>query len=293
MRLDVAFPCRGEQIAGWLFVPDGGGRHPAIVMAHGFSCVKEQGLEPIAERFRRAGFAVLAFDYRGFGASTGQPRGRLLPLEQVADYAAALDWLGSRPEIDPDRLAVWGTSFSGGLVLRLAATDRRARAVVAQVPSVVNAENSIFMDPGPEGILSWLIGETTRDRDAFGPDGTIPVAARAGAVGVLGGDEGWAAYTAPDWAVPTWRNAITVDSLAAIRDFDSTALIDRIAPTPLLLIAAEEDALIPPTLVRAAHDRARAPKSLETLPCRHFDIYREPWRDRAADLAIRWFERYL
>ena len=296
MRQDVVFPSQGVDLAGWLFTPDNdrGENRPAIVMAHGLSCVKEQGLEPFARCFAAAGFVVLVFDHRCFGTSGGEPRGRLFPLDQVEDYAAALTWLATRPRVDPERLGVWGTSFSGGVVLRLAVTDRRVRAVVAQVPSVVNAENSIFMNPGENGILTRLIHRAKSAPDTFGSgEGTIPVTAGEGEIGVLTGPEPLAMYHSPEWSVPSWRNRITVNSLEKIRDFDATMGIEDSTPTPILMIAADRDIFIPPDLVRRALDRAGEPKELQILPCGHFDIYRTPWRNKAADLATAWFRQFL
>ena len=106
---------------------------PAVAMAHGLGAVKEMYLEPFARRFAEAGIAALVFDYRSFGASGGEPRQRLFPRDQIEDYRSALTWLSLQPEIDADRLGVWGSSFSGGHVLHVAAYDPRVKAVVSQV----------------------------------------------------------------------------------------------------------------------------------------------------------------
>src|SRR3989454_5503405 len=90
----------------------------AVAMAHGFGAVKEMSLESFARRFAAAGIAALVFDYRGFGASGGEPRQRVSPPEQMEDYRNGLTWLSLQPEIDADRLGVWGTSFSGAHVSR-------------------------------------------------------------------------------------------------------------------------------------------------------------------------------
>ena len=112
-------------------------------MAHGFSAVKEQVLPEFAERFVDAGLATLVFDYRYFGDSEGEPRCQLFPLEMVEDYRNAITWACEQPNVDPDRLGVWGTSYSGGLVAYVGTFDRRVRAVVAQVPSIINAESRL------------------------------------------------------------------------------------------------------------------------------------------------------
>ena len=91
-RGDIAFVSSGKNRAGWLYRPATDATVPLIVMAHGFSGVKEQGLAEFAEGFRAAGFAVLVFGFRHFGASDGAPRGQLFPLDMVEDYRCAISW---------------------------------------------------------------------------------------------------------------------------------------------------------------------------------------------------------
>ena len=114
MREDVEFTSAGLTLRGWLYRPDSGhGDRPAVVMSHGFSAVKEQGLDGFAERFAAAGFVVLAFDHRHLGASDGDERGRIVFSEQHDDTRAALAWLGEQPGVDGERLGLWGSSYSG------------------------------------------------------------------------------------------------------------------------------------------------------------------------------------
>jgi dipeptidyl aminopeptidase/acylaminoacyl peptidase len=104
-------------------------------MAHGFAGVKEQGLERFARVFVDAGFVVLVHDHRGSGASGGDPRFDVDPWRsQIADWRNAIAYLESHPAVDPGRIGVWGTSYAGGHAIVLGATDRRLRAVVAQIP---------------------------------------------------------------------------------------------------------------------------------------------------------------
>src|SRR5882757_10593518 len=135
-KRDVMFKSGETFAAAWLFLPDqarSGARVPAVAMAHGLGAVKEMYLEPFARSFAGAGIAALVFDYRSFGASGGEPRQRLFPRDQIEDYRNALTWLSLQPEIDADRLGVWGSSFSGGHVLHVAAYDPRVKVVVSQV----------------------------------------------------------------------------------------------------------------------------------------------------------------
>src|SRR5712675_782523 len=114
MRTDVSFESGGISCRGWFYRPHNGSQQaPAIVMSHGITAVKEQYLDRFAQRFATEGFAVLVFDYRHLGASDGTPRGKINPRLQHDDLRAALTWIGKQPDIDPTRLALWGSSFSG------------------------------------------------------------------------------------------------------------------------------------------------------------------------------------
>src|ERR687886_952595 len=135
MRKDVELQADGPRLRGWLYTPDtGAGPFPTVVMAHGFSAVKEMYLDRFAEVFAEAGLAALVFDNRNFGSSEGQPRFEIDPWAQVRDYRDAITYARSRPEVDRERIGVWGSSYSGGHVLVVGAIDRRLRCVVAQVP---------------------------------------------------------------------------------------------------------------------------------------------------------------
>src|SRR3954451_11015916 len=122
MREDVEFVADGVTLRGWLYTPDGvGGPSPTIVMAHGFSAVKEMYLDRFAEAFAAAGLAALVYDNRNFGASDGEPRQEIDPWAQVRDYRHAITYLCTVPEVDPERIGIWGSSYSGGHVLVVAA----------------------------------------------------------------------------------------------------------------------------------------------------------------------------
>ncbi|TWG08435.1 alpha/beta hydrolase [Saccharopolyspora dendranthemae] len=135
VRRDVWFESGGVRCAAWLYVPAAeGGPRPLVVMAHGLGAVREWRLDAFAERFAAQGWMVLVFDYRYLGASEGSPRQLLDIGDQLDDWRAAVAYGRSLPEVDPDRIALWGTSFGGGHVLRVASEDHGVAAVVAQCP---------------------------------------------------------------------------------------------------------------------------------------------------------------
>lgn len=134
MLENIEFTSKGFRCRGWLYVPDGlyeGHKAPAIIMAHGFAGVKEMGLLNFAERFTAAGFVTLVFDYRFWGESEGEPRNQIFALEMVEDYRNAITWLSDRPEVNSEKIGVWGTSYSGGIALYVGTFDSRAKAVSA------------------------------------------------------------------------------------------------------------------------------------------------------------------
>jgi dienelactone hydrolase len=123
-RTDVRIPSgRGEEIDAWMFLPDGPGPHPVVVMAHGIGGVKAAGLAPFAERFAAGGFAAMLFDYRHWGRSSGQPRQLLSIRRQLDDYRTVLAWAHAQEVFDNTRVFVWGTSFAGMHVVELAAGE--------------------------------------------------------------------------------------------------------------------------------------------------------------------------
>jgi fermentation-respiration switch protein FrsA (DUF1100 family) len=297
MRQDVTFTSKGLRCCGWLYRPDGlreGERAPGIVMAHGFSAVKEMYLANFAERFAAAGFVTLAFDYRFFGASEGEPRGQLFPLEQQEDYRAAITWLSDQPFVDPERIGVWGSSLSGGLVLYLATHERRIKAVVAQVPSTVNLDFRIRTDPARAEALRALVLEDRLARHRTGALNYLKVISPEGDLCWLRPADACEWFTEAGAIAPNWENAVTMESVEKVLEFDPVSLVHLIAPTALLLIAAEHDSIIPLAAPQAAFARAGEPKALKVLPCGHFDLYdREPWFTEASSAAVEWFTKYL
>lgn len=131
---NFAFYSRGLRCDARLSRPNREGPNPCIVMAHGFGGIRAAGLDRFAERFADAGYMVLAFDYRHWGASEGEPRGLIDFDRRLDDYRAAIAVARSTAGVDPDQIVLWGTSLSGGHVLDLAAEDPRIAAAISMNP---------------------------------------------------------------------------------------------------------------------------------------------------------------
>jgi pimeloyl-ACP methyl ester carboxylesterase len=133
-RQDLGFLSRGTSCAAWFYPAHGIGEPaPVVVMAHGLSGTRRDGLGPFAQRFAAAGIAALLFDHRGFGDSAGEPD-LFHPRRQLEDWAAAIAFARSLAGIDPDRVATFGSSMGAGNALAAAAADRGIAAAVSQVP---------------------------------------------------------------------------------------------------------------------------------------------------------------
>ena len=148
-RQDVEFSSGGVTCRAWLFSPSSvhTGKSPCIVMAHGFGATREASLAQYAERFAEDGYFALVFDYRHFGASDGLPRQLLSIHSQLEDYQAAIDFARTLPAVDPERIALWGSSFSGGHVIAAAVNDGRVAAVSSQCPMMDDPTARFARDP--------------------------------------------------------------------------------------------------------------------------------------------------
>ena len=301
MRKDIAFQSGGLTLRGWFYEPPcalskgGSPRAGAIVMSHGFSALKEHGLDAFARAFNDAGLAVVAFDHRHLGASDGAERGRIIPQEQHDDTRAALGWISAQPGVDPDRIGLWGSSYSGGHGLFLGAMDPRVKAVVAQVPATDIARALIAL-AGKEGFTAYqaLFAGDHAARNGGQPGGRIPIVAPEGQPSVLATPDSYDWFMAARKNAPRWCDTTTLESVARMAEYQPAAFIDLIAPKPLLILAGKTDSLIPIAQVRAAFARAGEPKKLVEFEGGHFDLYPGmPHHARAVQEATTWFRQAL
>src|SRR4051795_2817325 len=120
-REDVTFDSGGLRCAAWVYRPEEGGERAAVVLGHGLGAVRARGLDGYGRRFAQAGFVAIAFDYRHFGDSEGEPRALIDIGRQLEDWAAAIAFARALEGVDATRVAVWGTSFGGGHAIATAA----------------------------------------------------------------------------------------------------------------------------------------------------------------------------
>jgi fermentation-respiration switch protein FrsA (DUF1100 family) len=291
-RRDIEFDAEGVTLRGWFYT---GGTGATVVMAHGFSAVKEMYLDAFAEAFAAAGLNALVFDNRNFGASDGEPRQEIDPVQQVRDYRNAITYATTLDEVDATRIGAWGSSYSGGHVLVLGAIDRRVKAVVAQVPLVSGSANiAELVRADFRAGFRQMFDDDRAARFRGDPPAMVPVVAEDPlAPSALPTPDSWTWFTETGKTrAPSWQNEVTLRTVELLGEYEPIAYIGRISPTPLLLVVAREDHLTPAHLAIDAYERAREPKKLAILPGGHFDAYVEGF-DLASGVARDWFVEHL
>ncbi len=283
MKKNVNFNSGGFRLAGHLYVPDGpnSGKHPAIIVGHPSSGVKEQTAGLYAERLAEQGFITLAFDTATQGESEGLPRGVEDPARRAEEFKDAVSFLSVRPEIDPDRIGILGICASGGYVVPAAVSDLRIKAV-ATVSGVDLGRWHRYGADGkqdPEVFRSMLgAAAAARATEARG-EGirmlTIQPATReeardAGSMALDGWD-----YYCDRGQHPRSAKAFTWTSIDRTAVVDGFHFIDTIAPRPLLMIVGT--AALSKWMGEDAIKLAREPKELFWINgATHVDLYDKP-----------------
>ncbi|GAA0615934.1 alpha/beta hydrolase [Sporichthya brevicatena] len=245
---------------------------PYVVMAHGFGATVDSGLSSFARTFAAAGIGVLAFDYRGWGRSDGDPR-RVVDVEsQVADFRAALRAVRARADADPERLVAWGCSLAGGHIFRVAAEEPLLAAAIAVTPAVDGpaALGNIVRRDGVHalGSVAPALRDVVAAKRGRRPV-TIPIVGEPGATAVITAPGAFAQYQAI--AGPTWNNSVAARSMLGLARYRPGRLASRIR-CPLLVQIADRDTISPVEPIRAA--ARRAPRSeVRHYPGDHFDVY--------------------
>jgi fermentation-respiration switch protein FrsA (DUF1100 family) len=287
MRRNIEFNADGTTLRGWFYTPDHKtGPFPTVVMSHGFTATKEMTLDRYAEVFAGGGLAVLVYDNRCLGDSDGLPRHEIDPVAQRRDYRYAITYAQSLPEVDPARVGIWGTSYSGAVVLAVSATDKRVKAVVSQVPfinGVKNIQQFLRLSELPDFVK--MLDEDRARRMRGEPSAYVPVTTsdptQAAAFPGLRTHNYFHSFVS---AVPNlkWENKVTVRSLEYLLDFDVSGYASYIAPTPLLMIVSHDDSSTPTDLALEFFQNAREPKELMVIRADHYASYIEDFANTSA-----------
>jgi len=294
-KKDVSFKVKGIPISAWLFLPENLSEPvPCIIMGHGFGGTKDMGLESYAIHYQEAGFAVLIFDYRHFGESDGEPRQLIWIPYQLEDWSAAIKYARSLKEIDPARIALWGTSMSGGHVIVTAAKDNQLACVVAQCPGLDGrASAEMFLKRVGIGYILRMIMHGQRDyfRSWFGlSPHKIPIAGKPGSIACLTAPDAYDGFRkhAPD----TFINEVCARILLRGDKYRPVKHAQNVR-CPVLLQICEQDSIIPKSA--AEETEKNLGKYVEAIyyPIGHFDIYIGDNFKKAVSDQLEFFNKHL
>ena len=281
----VSFASDGLKLSGVVHVPDDyrrGERWPAIVMMHGFGANKNGGPEWICRQFAAWGYVALRFDYRGCGDSEGE-RGRVIPVEEVADARNAVAYMAARADVDPEAIALCGSSLGGGVAVQAAGIDPRVAAVIVE-NGVANGERMIRSMHSPE---SWAKFRALLD----------DIAAHRERTGTAKMIHRFDIFEMPK---TLQVNLTSNDSLMQFTGetaigffmFRPEEFVARISPRPILILHSSTDTVTNYKEAFSLVRRARPPVELHLLdgPTHFMFVNADP---RVAFTLRSWLDRYF
>jgi cephalosporin-C deacetylase-like acetyl esterase len=301
MRKDIEFKSKGDTCRGWFYTPEvGKAPFPAVVMAGGWTYVKEMVMPQYAKFFARAGVASLVFDYRNFGASDGEPREHLDPNMQIEDYKNGMSFVQSLPEVDPERVGIWGISYSGGHVLLLGALDPRVKCIVSIVPLIDGYEAQV-RGHGTEEMreVRALLMEDRKKRFETGEGGYIPMCAidHQKTVCTWPFKRNYEVFMELKRTVaPAHVHRNTIESVELLMAYNISPFLPRILNIPTLMVVAEgDDHCHWDTEIQAFNQIASPIKKITILPkVTHMSIYSEKTDlELAAQESTDWLVEHL
>lgn len=298
----VRFQSEGQTLSGTLILPEGAKAPvPIVVMGGGWCYVKEIVMPHYAKGIVAAGAAVLMFDYRNFGESTGERRQHINPWEQIEDFRNAVSYVETLPEVDANRIGVWGISYAGGHVIAVAAIDSRVKLAVSNIP-VVNGYENMRRVHGSTRFNDleemFLADRRARAKNDDG-GGRIPMSS----------------LTPPTelstWPFPTIHNVFleikgreapnhehwsTVESTEMLLNYDVGPFARRIYDKPILMVVAEGDEITLWDMEIATYNSIpSAQKELAVIPkVSHMSLYsKQDHLTRAGAAASAFVKKHL
>ena len=293
MKRAIEFYSEGFKLQGDVYVPDGltaGETRSAILLCHGYTGVKDLYLPDNARVLNEAGYVVMTFDYKGWGESEGVAPNRLVPYSRVADVQAAMTFLGLQPEVDEDRIGIYGTSYGGATVSWVGALDKRAKVIV----SVVGIGHGARWMSRVRRMDEWfdLLELSKADREQRALTGKFETVERAD---ILLPDRQSADLAAAARKLnPAAVSTIPVEYVDDTIGFNPEWIVGHISPRPILFITSVDDRLVPPEESEELYANAGEPKKLVVLKgVGHYEVYAEPAFSQVMDETVAWYQKYL
>lgn len=294
-RREVSFEVSGTLINAWQYMPENISIPvPCIIMSNGFGGTKDMLLESYASRFIKAGIAVLAIDYRYFGESEGEPRQLFLISKQLEDCSAAIEYARGMKNIDPDRIAMWGTSASGGYGIIIAARDKKIACVCGQCPAL-DSHTDGKLAVKREGIWFFLrlFMHAQRDmgRSRFGLSAhKIPIVGKPGSIAMVNAPGVMEGYS--KLAGPGFINEACTRGMLRTHGFNPVDYAKDVQ-CPVLLQACEKDNLVSLNSVIKTAKKLGEYAEVKKYPIGHFDIYTGENFEKSVTDQITFFRKHL
>jgi cephalosporin-C deacetylase-like acetyl esterase len=289
-RHDIRFMVEDMAVSAWLYLPtDLSIPVPCVILNNGFGGTKDIVLERYALRFRDAGLAVISYDYRYFGESEGEPRQLFSMSAQIADCKGAITFARGRPEIDPQRIAIWGTSAGGGYGLYIAAKDSHISCVIAQCAGLDSDEDAeMALEREGIGFFLRLLMHAQRDkgRMRFGlSEHKIPIVGRSGTLAMLRAPGAFEGYS--QLVNNRFINEVCARVLLMTDGFNPIDYAPRVK-CPVLIQICEKDNLVSPRSGLNTAEKLGQYAEVKQYPIGHFDIYTGDDFERAVTDQIKF-----
>lgn len=267
----VKFLSSDVNCSGDLYLPQNKELLPIIIMAHGLGGTRNMRLPAYAERFSAAGYACLLFDYRSFGDSEGSPRQIININNQLEDWISAVNYVRELEKIDPSKVILWGSSFSGGHVLSIASEDKNIVAVIAQglftdgIASSLSTEPLVSIKLGTLGVIDRL-GSLLGAKPIM-----IPVVGRAGETALMTAPDAYDGYFS---LIPEGANVINLAAARVALDILSYQPGKKVIKikAPVLFQVCNKDS-VAPAKQTLKYARKTSNKEIKQYDYGHFEIY--------------------
>ncbi|HGL4554052.1 TPA: alpha/beta hydrolase [Acinetobacter baumannii] len=284
-------PCDQEMIAADFYIPKTNNKSALIIMAHGFAGLRQFKLIQYAQRFAQAGYAVILFDYRYWGGSTGKPREMISINSQLEDWKTMIQYASTCKFIDNRRIVLWGTSLSGGYALSLASELKNIQAIMVQIPYVDGAETAKLypLQRYPQA-LKLSSQDYMGSKMGLNPK-RLPVVDQYKLCFMPTADSyyGYLSIVNPDYY---WSGEVPARVFFNLMRYRPIQLVRQIN-IPVLFIAAQHDSLIPIESSREAATNIAPFVSYHEWDMKHFDIYHGSWFEKAVTTQLEFLHQHI
>ncbi|PSR80442.1 Alpha/Beta hydrolase protein [Coniella lustricola] len=259
------FACKtidGITLRGWFY--EVAGPAPAIVMSHGFNCVKEMLLPETAEAFQSLGYNVLLYDARSIGSSDGQPRNLSSPYQMAEDVSDLVSFAMTLPSVDSRKVLLWAMSFGAAVNACTVAVDRRPLGLVMICPLL-----SFIREDRRERAFAQLMRDRSSQLQGNPPLSVPPFNAKADNLIGMGGAGGPGGIEARDLmnaaserGHPNFSDRIALQTYHKLALFRPKEIMQTIQGVPVLMVIPELDTISSPKEQKQAFDQMKTPKRM-------------------------------